>query len=135
MSAAFLAVAASKDVVLSIGSEYAEVAGREYGLIEPYRMDDAEVAIVALSTGAGTARVAADFAREKGIKAGVLRVRCFRPFPADKIVAQLAGKKVVAVFDRTHSATGTVKHFRRHQLLFPRRVRSGPHKGKSCGDL
>ena len=98
-------MAASKDVILDVAREYADLAGREYGLIEPYRMDDAEVAIVALSTGAGTARVAVDYAREKGIKAGALRVRSFRPFPAAEIAAQLVGKKTVAVFDR-HLAFG-----------------------------
>jgi pyruvate ferredoxin oxidoreductase alpha subunit len=99
------AMAASRDVVLEVGREYGELAGREYGLVEPYRMDDAEVAIVAMSTGAGTARVAVDYARAKGIKAGALRVRCFRPFPTAEVAAHLAGKQTVAVFDR-HLAFG-----------------------------
>jgi pyruvate ferredoxin oxidoreductase alpha subunit len=95
------AMARAKSVVAEIGREYAALAGRGYELVEPYRMEDAEVAIVAMSTGAGTARVAVDYARAKGIKAGVLRVRSFRPFPTDEVVACLAGKQTVAVFDRT----------------------------------
>lgn len=87
-------------VIREIGREFGELSGRAYDLVEPHQMDDAEIAIVVMSTAAGTARLAADRARARGIKAGVLRIRSFRPFPMDEVVAQLSGKKVVAVLDR-----------------------------------
>jgi pyruvate ferredoxin oxidoreductase alpha subunit len=101
------AMKTAKQAIVEVANEYAELAGRSYGLTESYLMDDAEVAIVAMSTGAGTARVAADRARAKGIKAGVVRVRSFRPFPTEEVVAALNGKKVVAVLDRAASPGAT----------------------------
>ena len=66
-------------------------------------MDDAEVAIVALSGVAGTTRCVVDALRDEGQKVGVLRIRVYRPFPAEAIVAALKGVKVVAILDRATS--------------------------------
>jgi pyruvate ferredoxin oxidoreductase alpha subunit len=101
------AMVAAKKAIVDVANEYAELSGRDYGLIESYGMEDADFAIVAMSTGAGTARVAAERARAKGVKAGVIRVRSFRPFPTEEIVKELAGTKVVAVLDRAASPGGT----------------------------
>jgi len=98
--AQYQAMQRSARVIAEIGQEFGELSGRSYDLVEPYRMDDAEVAIVVMSTAAGTTRVAVDRARAQGVKAGLLRVRSFRPFPMDEVAAQLLGKRVVAVFDR-----------------------------------
>lgn len=101
------AMIAAKQAIVDVADEYAELSGRSYGLIESYGMEDAEVAIVAMSTGAGTARVAAERARANGIKAGVVRVRSFRPFPTEELLKELAGTKVVAVLDRAASPGAT----------------------------
>lgn len=87
-------------VITEIGEEFGKTSGRYYGLVEPYRLDDADIAIVIIGSGAGACRDAVDEMREKGIGAGMLKVRCFRPFPADEVVAALKDKKAVAVMDR-----------------------------------
>jgi len=87
-------------VIESVGKEFGELTGRSYSFFEEYRMDDADVAIVALGSTCGTACVAADAAREQGINAGVLKLRLFRPFPAAQVKAALSKVKVVGVMDR-----------------------------------
>ncbi|HUV45948.1 MAG TPA: pyruvate ferredoxin oxidoreductase [Dehalococcoidia bacterium] len=87
-------------VIPEIGQEYGKISGRYYGLVEPYRLDDADVVIMIIGSGAGACREAVDEMREKGTKAGMLKVRCFRPFPAEEVVKALKDKKAVAVMDR-----------------------------------
>ena len=87
-------------VIPEIGQEYGKISGRYYGLVEPYRLDDADVVIMIIGSGAGACREAVDEMREKGTKAGMLKVRCFRPFPTEKVVKALKDKKAVAVMDR-----------------------------------
>jgi len=93
----------SKEVILKIGREFGQKYGRSYGLMEKYQLDDAEVAIVAMGSTCGTARVVIDELREKGIKAGMLKLRVFRPFPAAEVAEALAGVKSIAVLDRSDS--------------------------------
>lgn len=97
------AMSNAKRVIAEVGREYGQLTGRPYGLVEPYRLDDAEVAIVALGSTCGTAQVAADRARNKGLRAGVLKVRAFRPFPGEEIAAALGRTRAVAVLDRSIS--------------------------------
>lgn len=93
----------SLDVIKKVGQEFGEKYGREYGLIEKYQMDDAETVILCLGSTAGTTKTVIDELRAKGEKVGLLKVRVFRPFPADEIVAALAGVKAVAILDRSDS--------------------------------
>ncbi len=93
----------ARQVILDVGKEFGKLTGREYGFFEKYRLDDADVAIVAAGSTCGTAKVAADFAREKGIKAGVLKIRAFRPFPGDEIAEVINNIGTVAVMDRSIS--------------------------------
>ena len=93
----------ARKAILDVGAEYGELTGRAYGHFERYRLDDAEVAVVALGSTCGTAKVAADQAREKGIKAGVLKLRTFRPLPGAEIAEILQRVGTVAVMDRSIS--------------------------------
>jgi len=93
----------ARQVVLDVGAEYGKLTGREYGWFETYKLDDADVAIVAMGSTCGTAKVAADQAREKGIKAGVLKLRMYRPFPGDEIAEIVQAVGCVAVMDRSVS--------------------------------
>lgn len=93
----------AKQVTLDVAEEYAKLTGRKYGLFEEYRMDDAEYAVVIIGSAAGTTKDAVDSLREQGIKAGLIKIRLFRPFPADEIVKALSGVKAVALMDRTES--------------------------------
>ncbi|MBI1849518.1 MAG: pyruvate ferredoxin oxidoreductase, partial [Planctomycetes bacterium] len=65
-----------------------------------YRMEDADVVVVSMGTTASTVRTAVDEARDRGVRAGSLRVRMFRPFPETELRARLAGRERVAVIDR-----------------------------------
>ncbi len=87
-------------VICEVGEEYGKLTGRYYGLVEPYLLDDADVAIVIIGSGAGAARVAAEQMRAAGIKAGMLKIRSFRPFPAAAVAEALRDKKAIAVMER-----------------------------------
>ncbi|MEM0149225.1 MAG: hypothetical protein QW046_02525 [Candidatus Micrarchaeaceae archaeon] len=82
--------------------EYSKLSGRRYGLTECYRCDDAEYVIVAVGAWAGDAKAAADDLRGSNIKAGVLKITVFRPFPKDEVRKALSGKSAI-VFDRDYS--------------------------------
>ncbi|MBC7327641.1 pyruvate ferredoxin oxidoreductase [bacterium] len=94
--------------ILKIGEDFEKLTGRRYEAIETYRLDDAELAIVALGSTCGTAKDAIDELRDEGLKAGLLKIRVFRPFPWKYIQTALRGKKAVAVMDRAEgmSAVG-----------------------------
>jgi len=96
------------DVIKQVHDDYAKQSGRSYGngLVEAYRLDDAEIAAVCIGSTAGTVKTVVDELRENGIKAGLLRIRAFRPLPVKDIVSNLSGKKAVAVLDRACSFGG-----------------------------
>ena len=108
-------------VIPKINEEYGKLSGRYYGdgLIEKYELDDAEITIVCIGSTAGTAKTVVDKLRTEGVKAGLLRIRTFRPFPAEEIVKSLAKVKAVAVMERSMSFGGNggaVCHETRHAL-------------------
>ena len=90
-------------VIQEVADEYAELSGRHYGLLDPYMMDDAEIAIVVVGSTAGTTRMVVNDLRAKGVKAGMVRVRAFRPFPVAEYMRVLGDCKVVGVMDRADS--------------------------------
>ena len=90
-------------VVDEIDREYAELSGRRYDLLDPYRMNDAEIAIVVIGSTAGATRMVVDDLRARGVKAGMIRVRLFRPFPYVEYAKALSGCKAVGVLDRAES--------------------------------
>ena len=92
--------------ILDTAAEFEKVTGRKYGLFEEYKMDDAEIAIVIINSTAGTAKEVVDAYRAQGIKAGLLKIRVFRPFPVEQITKALSKCKAVAVMDRADSANG-----------------------------
>ena len=90
-------------VIQDVADDYSELSGRPYGLLDPYRLDDAEIAIVVVGSTAGTTRMAVDALRARGVKAGMVRVRVFRPFPHEAFARALEHVKVVGVMDRADS--------------------------------
>lgn len=98
-----LAMKNAKNVILEVSKEFENWTGRHYGLFEEYKLDDAEVAIVCMNSTAGTAKFTVDKLRSQGIKAGLLKVRVYRPFPAEEIAKALEGVKAVAVLDKSDS--------------------------------
>lgn len=90
-------------VVLDVAAEFEKLSGRKYSLFDAYRLDDAEIALVILNSAAGTAKDVIDEYREKGIKAGLLKPRLFRPFPYEEVTNALKNAKVICVMDRADS--------------------------------
>ena len=98
-----MAMRNAKKVILDVAADFEKMTGRKYGFFEEYKMEDAEVVVVCMNSTAGTAKFTADKLREQGIKAGVLKVRVFRPFPAEEIAKALSKAKAVAVLDKADS--------------------------------
>ena len=92
-----------KQVVIDVGQEFGQKFGRTYGLFETYKLEDADVGVVVLSSTAGTAKTVVDSLRKQGLKVGLLKPRLFRPFPAEELVDALKHLKAVAVMDRSVS--------------------------------
>ncbi len=90
-------------VILDVGAEFGAKFGRTYSLFDTYRMDDAEFAIVVLSSTAGTARCAVDTLCAGGIHAGLIKLRVFRPFPGRELCRALCNVKAIAVMGRSVS--------------------------------
>lgn len=90
-------------VILEIGKEFEKLTGRKYDIFEGYRLEDAEVAIVVMNSTAGTTKIVVDELRSKGIKAGLLKLRVFRPFPYRELVEALSHLKAVTVLDKADS--------------------------------
>ena len=84
------------------------MSGRKYGMIEEYKMEDAEYAMVIIGSSAGTAKDAVDKMRAEGKKVGLVKVRVYRPFPEEEMVKALSGMKGVVVMDKAegYSAIG-----------------------------
>lgn len=93
-------------IIPKIMDEFNKTFGREHDLIEEYKLDDAEVAIVVMSSTAGTTKAVVDDLRKKGIKAGLLRPCLFRPFPKERMIQALSKVKAIAVLDRAESFSG-----------------------------
>ena len=96
----------AKKVIKEVAEEFEKWTGRKYEFFEKYKLDDAEIAIVCMNSTAGTTKAVVDELRNKGVKAGLLKVRMFRPFPAEEIAEALAGLKAVAVLDKADSLNG-----------------------------
>ncbi len=86
--------------IQEVFDQFSESFGRQYSLVEPYLIDDADLVVVAMGSMAGTARVAVDVARAEGKRAGLLKVKTFRPFPTADVQACLGGVKDGGVMDR-----------------------------------
>ena len=93
----------AKKVILEVAKDFEKMTGRKYSFFEEYRLEDAEIAVVCMNSTAGTTKTVVDELREKGIKAGMVKVRVFRPFPAEEIAEALGNLKAVAIMDKADS--------------------------------
>ena len=94
----------AKQAFVKAGREFGEQFGRDYSaLVEGYRLEDADTALVAMGSICGTAKDAIDEMRAAGRKVGLLKIRAFRPFPAQEIADALKGVSTVAVLDKNIS--------------------------------
>ena len=96
----------AKKVVAEVSKEFEELTGRKYSFFEEYKMEDAEITIVCMNSTAGTTKYVVDELRKTGVKAGLVKIRMFRPFPAEEVAKALANVKAVAVLDKADSLNG-----------------------------
>ena len=96
----------AKKVIAEVSADFERLTGRKYEFFEKYKMDDAETVIVCMNSTAGTAKAAVDELREQGVKAGLLKIRMFRPFPSEEVAEALKNVKAIAVLDKADSLNG-----------------------------
>ena len=98
----------AKRAILDVAADFEKTFGRKYGFFEEYRMEDAEVALVLIGSTAGTAKACIEQLRARGVKAGLIKIRVFRPFPMEEVAQALSRVKAVAVMDKSegNSAAG-----------------------------
>lgn len=97
------AMKSAKQVILDVSKDFEKWTGRHYGLFEEYKLDDAEIAIVCMNSTAGTTKAVVDKLRKSGIKAGLLKIRVYRPFPGEEVSKALSHLKAVAILDKADS--------------------------------
>ncbi len=96
----------AKKVILDVAADFERTFGRKYGFFEEYRMEDAEVALVLIGSTAGTAKACVEKLRAQGVKAGLVKIRVFRPFPMEELAQALKNVKAVAVMDKSEGYSG-----------------------------
>ncbi len=96
----------AKKVIEEVSRDFEKMTGRKYSFFEEYKLDDAEMAIICMNSTAGTTKYVVDMLRAKGIKAGLLKIRMYRPFPAEEIAKAIEHVKAVAVLDKSDSLNG-----------------------------
>ena len=93
-----------KSIIREVLREWSTVSGRDHGgLIETYRTEDADIILIAMGSVAGTIKDTVDTLRAKGRKVGLVKIRCYRPFPHEDIWDAIQGAKAVAVMDANFS--------------------------------
>lgn len=101
-----IAMKNAKKVILDVAKDFEKMTGRKYDLYEGYKLEDAEYVIVCMNSTAGTVKHTIDGLRAQGIKAGLLKVRVYRPFPGEEIAKALSNAKVIAILDKADSLNG-----------------------------
>ncbi|MDD4776344.1 MAG: transketolase C-terminal domain-containing protein, partial [Syntrophomonas sp.] len=121
------AMKAAKARILEVAAEFEKISGRRYGLIEEYKLEDADLALVLIGSTAGTAKAAVDQLRDAGVKAGLVKLRVFRPFPGEELARALAHTQAVAVMDKSEgfSANGGPIFAETRSALYE--LRNRPH--------
>lgn len=97
----------AKEIIPNIYQEFGEITGRYYNNIDTFHMEDAEYAIIAMGAISGTAIELVNSLRQQGEKIGLIKIRTYRPFPSEEIVAALKGVKGALVLDRSLTFGGT----------------------------
>lgn len=93
----------AKNVIKEVSEDFAKLTGRNYSFFEEYKSQDADYIIVCMNSTAGTTKFVVDNLRKQGIKAGLVKIRMFRPFPAEEIADALKNAKAIAVLDKADS--------------------------------
>lgn len=102
----FEAMNNARKVISDVSAEFSKLVGRPYAMLEKYQMDDAEFAVLLMNSSAGTGKAAVDELRKRGVKAGLIKLRVFRPFPADEIAEALKGVSALGIMDKSDGFSG-----------------------------
>jgi pyruvate ferredoxin oxidoreductase alpha subunit len=102
----FEAMRIARRVIAEVSAEFTALTGRAYAMFEAYRMDGAELAVLLMSSSAGTGKVAVDALRERGVNAGLVKLRVFRPFPSEELAEAFPGVKALGIMDKSDGFTG-----------------------------
>lgn len=91
-------------------AEFEKLSGRKYNIVETHQMDDAEIAVICMGTSVETAMEVVDELRTQGLKAGVVGIRVFRPWPLEQLAEVLKNVKAIGTLDRSspHGTVGTL---------------------------
>ena len=103
-----LAMFKAKEVIKEVSEEFEKLTGRKYSFFEEYRTKDAKFVVICMNSTAGTTKDVVDDLRNQGIKAGMIKIRMFRPFPTQEIAKALSKRsiKAIAVLDKASSLNG-----------------------------
>jgi pyruvate ferredoxin oxidoreductase alpha subunit len=91
----------SPKVIEEVFAEFEKISGRKYNMVEEYKLEDADVVIVCLGTTFETAQIAVDNMRKKGVKAGIIMPRVFRPTRVELLASMLQNAKAIVCMDRS----------------------------------
>jgi pyruvate ferredoxin oxidoreductase alpha subunit len=98
------ALEGSRDVIVKTCRDYAELFGRDHGgMLWTYKAEDAEILMVSMGSLATESTTAADLLRESGIRAGVVGIRVYRPFPREEVREALRNIPAIVVFEKNIS--------------------------------
>jgi pyruvate ferredoxin oxidoreductase alpha subunit len=100
------AIVNSMSVIKAVWKEWEAQFGRKYEPVESYRTEDADIAVVTMGSMGETAEIAVDESRKQGVKAGLIKIKLWRPFPFDDLKKAVKGIKILAVMDRAVSFGG-----------------------------
>lgn len=129
------ALNSSKKVIIDAANEYRDMFGKfQGGVIERYKMDDADTVIVAMGSVLGTIKDAVDELRQSGKKIGVLKIRCFRPFPEEEIAEAIKNVKNAIIIEKAISpGKGGILSMEIRDILFKRKITSVNVNGYTIG--
>ena len=96
----------AKEIIKEVAIDFEHWTGRHYDFFEEYKLEDAEIAIVCMNSTAGTTKAVVDKLRTQGVKAGLLKIRMYRPFPVEEVAEALSHLKAVAILDKADSLNG-----------------------------
>jgi pyruvate ferredoxin oxidoreductase alpha subunit len=92
--------------IKAVDKEFEKITGRKLEYVYPYKMEDAEVAVVGLGSAMGTVREVVDELRAEGVKAGMIKMRLFRPFPEEDLKNAIGKVPVLGVMEKAYSIGG-----------------------------
>jgi len=90
-------------VITSTENEFSKYSGRNYGLVQGYKMEDAEVALIGIGSAMGTSKYVVNQLRTQGIKAGLIKIRTYRPFPKEALIEAIGDCSTIGIIEKTLS--------------------------------